>query len=212
MRPGRRACYINGVQQAADSRPGKLEWNNKYQLALANEPTNDRPWLGEYYMVAIYSQALSAGEVQSNFAAALAAGGLWLAHHRLAARQRAGRSQWRRAGAVQRHAAATLLPARLALDVRRRDGDQPASETRANPLPLSFAVSPYVGLAFRRAPEVGNQTCCCWPLSCLCLDQTSGGHAPGRVVHLGSRCGHECQGRARLLSDLGRRHPAPARA
>ena len=36
-------------------------------LALANELTEDRPWLGEFYLVAIYDRALSQDEVSRNF-------------------------------------------------------------------------------------------------------------------------------------------------
>ncbi|HEU5101417.1 MAG TPA: LamG domain-containing protein, partial [Roseiflexaceae bacterium] len=174
---GQARLYIDGVLQAADSRAGKLEWNNKYQLALPNEPGGDRPWLGEYYMVAIYSQALTAGEVQSNFTAR-SRPAVYGWHTTGLLRASALVPADRGAPAMQRHAAATLLPARLTLDVRRRDGEQTVAETRANPLPLSFAVSPYVGLAFRRAPEAAELRLLLLAAELLCLDRASGAMRP----------------------------------
>jgi hypothetical protein len=38
-------------------------------LAIGNELTNNRPWLGEVFLIAIYNRALSATEVQQNFGA-----------------------------------------------------------------------------------------------------------------------------------------------
>ncbi len=38
-------------------------------MALANELTNDRPWLGTYRLVSVYSRKLSAEEVAKNFTA-----------------------------------------------------------------------------------------------------------------------------------------------
>jgi hypothetical protein len=34
---------------------------------LGNEGTLNRPWLGEFYLVAIYDQALTVTEVNQNF-------------------------------------------------------------------------------------------------------------------------------------------------
>ena len=65
---GQIRLFIDGVERANGARAGKLKWDRKYTLSLANEPDGDRPWLGEYYQVAIYSQALSASEIQGNFA------------------------------------------------------------------------------------------------------------------------------------------------
>jgi len=62
--------YVNGKQQASKKVAGKLaNWNGNFPLVLANEATGDRPWLGELYLVAIYSRGLSAGEVAQNFKA-----------------------------------------------------------------------------------------------------------------------------------------------
>ncbi|MFQ5631036.1 MAG: LamG-like jellyroll fold domain-containing protein, partial [bacterium] len=60
--------YKNNNQQASKSISGNLSnWNAGYNLALANELTGDRPWLGEFHLVAIYDRALSANEVSQNF-------------------------------------------------------------------------------------------------------------------------------------------------
>ncbi|NOK58821.1 MAG: hypothetical protein GFH27_549301n151 [Chloroflexi bacterium AL-W] len=67
---GAARIYINGVQQASATVGGDLSnWNTGYRLALGNEPTNDRPWLGTYHLVAFYNRALSAGEVDQNYLA-----------------------------------------------------------------------------------------------------------------------------------------------
>lgn len=46
-------------------------WDDSFGLALANEITGDRAWLGEMRLVAIYSRALTVAEVARNFAAGL---------------------------------------------------------------------------------------------------------------------------------------------
>jgi mono/diheme cytochrome c family protein len=44
-------------------------WNDDFRFVLANEFSGDRPWLGELWLVAIYSRALEANEIAQNFAA-----------------------------------------------------------------------------------------------------------------------------------------------
>ncbi len=44
-------------------------WDANYAFALGNELTEDRPWLGSYFQVAVYDRALSVEEVGLNFAA-----------------------------------------------------------------------------------------------------------------------------------------------
>ncbi len=44
-------------------------WNSTHLLALGNEITGARPWLGEYRLVAIYSRALTPAEVLQNYTA-----------------------------------------------------------------------------------------------------------------------------------------------
>ena len=67
---GNARVYINGKQQASKKVSGKLSnWNNNFHLILANEVTRDRPWLGTFHLVALYSRALTAKEVGQNFKA-----------------------------------------------------------------------------------------------------------------------------------------------
>ena len=61
--------YIDGVQRALGSLDGDLSnWDSGFRLALANELTGDRGWLGEFYLLAVYNRALSQVEVDQNFA------------------------------------------------------------------------------------------------------------------------------------------------
>ncbi len=67
-RSGRARIYINGKQRGERKIAGATSnWNRSYQLALANELSGDRPWLGTYYLVAIYSRDLSPNEIRQNF-------------------------------------------------------------------------------------------------------------------------------------------------
>jgi hypothetical protein len=59
--------YLDGVERASRA--------VGYRLALANELTGDRPWLGEFHLVAIYDRALSQAEVSQNFEAGADGGG-----------------------------------------------------------------------------------------------------------------------------------------
>jgi len=62
--------YVNGVEVAHANQLGDLStWAQNYVLALANEPSGDRPWLGTYHLVALYNRALSTAEVRQNFGA-----------------------------------------------------------------------------------------------------------------------------------------------
>ena len=69
-RGGRARLFLNGKQQAEKRVPGAMaNWNGKYRLALANELSSDRPWLGTFHLVAIYSRDLSVEEVSQHFKA-----------------------------------------------------------------------------------------------------------------------------------------------
>ena len=62
--------YIDSNTEANATISGDLSgWNDTYPLVLANEPTGDRPWLGELHLVAIYNRALNQAEVAQNFLA-----------------------------------------------------------------------------------------------------------------------------------------------
>ncbi len=64
---GTTTMYINGAPVANGSVGGTMaNWAN-YALTLANEPSNDRAWLGQMHLVAIYNRALTPAEVTQNF-------------------------------------------------------------------------------------------------------------------------------------------------
>lgn len=65
---GTAKVYLNGTEQVTNTVSGTLgNWNDTYLLALGNELTGDRPWLGELHTLALYCRALPAGEVNQNF-------------------------------------------------------------------------------------------------------------------------------------------------
>ena len=62
------SIYINSILQTTGIIEGDFaSWDDSYDLLLANEVTNDRPWLGEYQMVAIFCRALEQWEVNQNY-------------------------------------------------------------------------------------------------------------------------------------------------
>ena len=71
-RDGAVSIYVNGERVASGRTAGTFStWKNTAKLAIANEPAPDnlgeRPWLGEYYLVAVYSKALSPEDVKKLF-------------------------------------------------------------------------------------------------------------------------------------------------
>lgn len=69
---GRARIYLNGVEQANRTTEGTLaNWNSGYRLALGNELNGGRPWLGEFYLMAMFNRALNVDEVAQNFHAGL---------------------------------------------------------------------------------------------------------------------------------------------
>ncbi|MFT5856371.1 MAG: hypothetical protein ACI8XO_003625 [Verrucomicrobiales bacterium] len=64
---GRAIFYIDGKKVTEKNIAGTPNnWDSSMKLALANELSNDRPWLGTFYLVAIYDRALSQSEVSQN--------------------------------------------------------------------------------------------------------------------------------------------------
>lgn len=58
------------TQTAGAAGIGSLgNWDDSHALLLGNETTLNRAWSGTYFLVAFYSRALSAAEVQQNFLA-----------------------------------------------------------------------------------------------------------------------------------------------
>ncbi len=70
---GEVSAFADGVLQgsAASGSANFSVWDAGYAFALANERTLNRPWRGEYRLVAVYCRALTAAEVAKNFAAGL---------------------------------------------------------------------------------------------------------------------------------------------
>lgn len=64
--------FVGGREAAAGAVAGDFStWNPEFRLLLANEPTRDRAWLGEYHLVAVYSRAFTAAEASQRFKAGL---------------------------------------------------------------------------------------------------------------------------------------------
>lgn len=62
--------YVNGIERASRARSGTFaSWNDTFRLILGNESTEERPWAGEFRLVAVYSRALAPIEVVRNFKA-----------------------------------------------------------------------------------------------------------------------------------------------
>ncbi|MBL1215740.1 MAG: T9SS type A sorting domain-containing protein, partial [Ignavibacteriae bacterium] len=60
--------YLNSNEIISDSLGGDFSnWDDSFPLILANEATNDRPWLGEFYRLSIYNTMLSQQKVDSLF-------------------------------------------------------------------------------------------------------------------------------------------------
>ncbi|MEZ6060149.1 MAG: DUF1592 domain-containing protein [Planctomycetaceae bacterium] len=67
---GEARIFLNGELAEQGHVFGRTSnWNDSYLLALANEHSNDRPWKGTYYLVAVYSRDLLTEEVVQNFRA-----------------------------------------------------------------------------------------------------------------------------------------------
>ncbi len=67
-----RRIYVNGrfTDDADPNAPGALaNWNPSYRFLLANETTDDRQWMGNIRLAAVYDRALEPGEVLQNFEA-----------------------------------------------------------------------------------------------------------------------------------------------
>ena len=69
-RDGQSRIWVNGKLSASGKISGRLSnWQRAMRLALGNEINKSRPWLGTYHLVAIYQRALSAKEIEQNYAA-----------------------------------------------------------------------------------------------------------------------------------------------
>jgi hypothetical protein len=72
---GQAKIYVDGVHRANSEVLGDFSgWDDEYQFYLANEGTMDRPWLGEYHLVAIYNRAITEQEILQNYKASVTGG------------------------------------------------------------------------------------------------------------------------------------------
>lgn len=65
-RNGEASLYVDGERKAQRTRAGDLTNWDQFLLAIGNETTGDRPWLGTLHLLAIYSRALSPKEILGN--------------------------------------------------------------------------------------------------------------------------------------------------
>ncbi|NER79343.1 MAG: LamG domain-containing protein, partial [Leptolyngbya sp. SIO1D8] len=172
---GETQFYLNGELLETRAVPGDFTpWEDDMFLALGNEVSPDfeagelpsegqKPWFGKYYRVAIYNQALTAAQVSQNFTQGYTGllratpypwsnTGAQLVTSRLTQEESIPQEA---ALAVSRYAAATVLPI------------SPQTPL-ANVRPQSFALSPYLGLAFQ--PAGLNYTRQLVSAELLCLD------------------------------------------
>ena len=67
-RSGRARLYLNGGLAREETIEGSpSNWAGSYYLALGNELSNDRGWLGSCHLVAIYSRDLLPGEIARHY-------------------------------------------------------------------------------------------------------------------------------------------------
>ena len=67
---GKTRTYINGALSSEGKAGGDIDnWDRRYQFGIANEHSDNRPWLGTYYLVAVYNRSLADREVLQNFEA-----------------------------------------------------------------------------------------------------------------------------------------------
>jgi hypothetical protein len=67
---GDEILYVNSKPKYTGDRPGELGlWAESNLFLLANELSEERPWNGTFYLVAIYNRALDENEVEKNYKA-----------------------------------------------------------------------------------------------------------------------------------------------
>ena len=69
-RSGRARIYLDGKRSKQGNVSGDtFNWHGQFRLALANELNGSRPWLGSYFLVAIYNRDLLPEEIEQNYQA-----------------------------------------------------------------------------------------------------------------------------------------------
>lgn len=67
---GQAKLFVNGKLSSSKNLGGDLSnWNPNFGFALADEFSGGRPWLGTYFLVAIYNRPLSLGQIASLYKA-----------------------------------------------------------------------------------------------------------------------------------------------
>ena len=67
---GEARLFLNGTVAAEGMMPGSLQaWDDDFRLAVGNEPSRDRPWLGTLHGVALFDHALTGDDVAARHAA-----------------------------------------------------------------------------------------------------------------------------------------------
>ena len=62
--------FLDGREVATNTVAGDMNrWSDGCRLVVGNEVSGDRPWRGEIALLAFYSRALAADEIERNFAA-----------------------------------------------------------------------------------------------------------------------------------------------
>lgn len=150
-------------------------WDDDFHLMLANEQKKEdgnlqiddrRAWLGDYHLVAIYNRALSPTEVRHHIRQGLPQArrlnrpypeGWYLSGLQLSPLLN---NQINNQNPLERHTAATLIPTS-------------GSHSQPSEMPLSLAVSPYLGLEFRPVSAAASNPSLI-STELLCLDRTAG--------------------------------------
>ncbi|MDG2223387.1 MAG: DUF1592 domain-containing protein [Rubripirellula sp.] len=74
-RNGQARVYVDGKASGRVTQTGGLNnWNESFKLGIGDEISGGRVWQGTLHLVAVYSRALSNGEIRRNFAAGENAG------------------------------------------------------------------------------------------------------------------------------------------
>lgn len=67
---GHAVLYVDNAESTSGLIDGDFSsWDESFRFGLANELTQERPWRGELYLVAVYDRALTAAEVDRNYQA-----------------------------------------------------------------------------------------------------------------------------------------------
>ena len=59
--------FINGKKDKQSQSKGKVKWDKGFHLLIGNEMTSDRPWIGTFYLIAVYSKVLKEDKVSRLF-------------------------------------------------------------------------------------------------------------------------------------------------